>query len=342
MKNVLLTGGAGYIGSHIVVALQEKGYIPIIFDNLSNSSGSVVSSIEKISSIKPKFIKGDIRDTNILSKVLKDEKIDLVIHLAGLKSIGESVSDPLIYFDNNLSGTISLLKAMNLNGVKRLIFSSSATVYGQPDSLPLTESSPTKEPTNPYGRTKLFVEKILEDLCKSDGNWSVVCLRYFNPVGAHPSSLIGETPSGIPNNLMPYISKVATGDLPFLKVFGNDYSTPDGTGVRDFIHVMDLAEGHIAAIPFLEKQTGWTAVNLGCGRGYSVLQLLNEFSSVIGKEIPFKFEARRPGDVGECWASPNKALQLFNWKAKRNLRDMCVDSWNYERSRSMGIKNEHL
>lgn len=190
MKNVLLTGGAGYIGSHIVVALQEKGYIPIIFDNLSNSSGSVVSSIEKISSIKPKFIKGDIRDTNILSKVLKDEKIDLVIHLAGLKSIGESVSDPLIYFDNNLSGTISLLKAMNLNGVKRLIFSSSATVYGQPDSLPLTESSPTKEPTNPYGRTKLFVEKILEDLCKSDGNWSVVCLRYFNPVGAHPSSLM--------------------------------------------------------------------------------------------------------------------------------------------------------
>lgn len=327
---VLLTGGMGFIGSHTAVSLLEAGHEPILYDNLSNADWSVVDRIGRITGHTPTFIEGDIRDGALLKQVLRNEHIEAVIHFAGLKAVGESVGKPLEYFDNNVSGTIKLLEAMRSVGVKRLIFSSSSTVYGTPQHLPLTEAEPTGEATNPYGRTKIHIEEILADLCRSDSEWSVVCLRYFNPIGAHPSGLIGEDPNGIPNNLLPYIARVASGRLPCLNVFGNDYDTPDGTGVRDFIHVVDLAQGHTDALPYTVSHTGWIAVNLGCGRGYSVLEVVKAFEDASGRRIPLHFAPRRAGDIAANWCDPTLALKLFGWKAKFGIEDMCRDSWHFE------------
>ena len=338
---VLLTGGMGFIGSHTAVVLQEAGHIPVLFDNLSNASPSVVRRIERITGHAPKFIEGDIRDGALLEKVLREEAIDAVIHFAGLKSVGESVEKPLEYFDNNLTGTLRLFEAMRATGVKRLIFSSSSTVYGTPAHLPLKESDPTGEATNPYGRTKLMIEEMLSDLCHADPTWSVVCLRYFNPIGAHPSGLIGDDPNGIPNNLLPYVSRVANGRLPYLNIFGNDYDTPDGTGVRDYIHVMDLARGHAAALPYCMSHEGWKAVNLGCGRGYSVLEIVAAFEKASGRKVPVKFAPRRAGDIAANWCDPTLARDLFGWKAELTIDDMCRDAWNFEsRQASMGCMDQ--
>lgn len=338
---ILLTGGMGFIGSHTAVVLQEAGHIPVLFDNLSNAAPSVVERIERITGHAPKFIEGDIRDGALLEKVLREEAIDAVIHFAGLKSVGESVEKPLEYFDNNLTGTLRLLEAMRATGVKRLIFSSSSTVYGTPAHLPLKESDPTGEATNPYGRTKLMIEEMLSDLCHADPTWSVVCLRYFNPIGAHPSGLIGDDPNGIPNNLLPYVSRVANGRLPYLNIFGNDYDTPDGTGVRDYIHVMDLARGHAAALPYCMSHEGWKAVNLGCGRGYSVLEIVAAFEKASGRKVPVKFAPRRAGDIAANWCDPTLARDLFGWKAELTIDDMCRDAWNFEsRQASMGCMDQ--
>ncbi|MDO5530674.1 UDP-glucose 4-epimerase GalE [Sutterella sp.] len=331
---VLLTGGMGFIGSHTAVVLQEGGHEPVLYDNLSNADRAVTGRIEQITGKAPKFIEGDIRDQARMEEVLRDEKIDAVIHFAGLKAVGESVVKPLEYYDNNIIGTLRLLEAMRATGVKRLIFSSSSTVYGTPQSLPLRESDPTGEATNPYGRTKLQIEEILSDLCRADPTWSCICLRYFNPIGAHPSGLIGEDPNGIPNNLMPYVARVASGRLPVLNVFGNDYDTPDGTGVRDFIHVMDLARGHAAALPYCMSHEGWKAVNLGCGRGYSVLEIVAAFEKASGRKVPVNFAPRRAGDIAANWADPSLARELFGWEAQCNIEDMCRDGWNFEQHRA--------
>lgn len=331
---VLLTGGMGFIGSHTAVALAEAGHEPILYDNLSNADRSVADRIGEITGRTPRFIEGDIRDEAHLEEVLRSEKIEAVIHFAGLKAVGESVSKPLEYFDNNITGTLKLLSAMRTAGVRRLIFSSSSTVYGTPAHLPLTEADPTGEATNPYGRSKLFIEEILADLCRSDASWSVVCLRYFNPIGAHPSGLIGEDPNGIPNNLLPYVARVASGRLPCLNVFGNDYDTPDGTGVRDYIHVMDLAQGHADALPYAAAHTGWIAVNLGCGRGYSVLEVVRAFEEASGRKVPVRFAPRRPGDIAANWCDPALALKLFGWKARYGISEMCRDAWRFESGRA--------
>lgn len=331
---VLLTGGMGFIGSHTAVVLQEAGHEPVLFDNLSNADRSVVGRIEGITGRAPRFIEGDIRDGALLEKVLREEAVDAVIHFAGLKAVGESVVKPLEYFDNNITGTLRLLEAMRAAGVKRLIFSSSSTVYGTPAHLPLRETDPTGEATNPYGRTKIMIEEMLADLCRADPEWSAVCLRYFNPIGAHPSGLIGDDPNGIPNNLLPYISRVANGRLPFLNVYGDDYDTPDGTGVRDYIHVMDLARGHAAALPYTMSHTGWRAVNLGCGRGYSVLEVVAAFEKASGRKVPVKFAPRRTGDIAANWCDPALARELFGWEAKLTIEDMCRDAWRFESMRA--------
>lgn len=307
----MLTDGMGFIGSHTAVLLLEAGHDVVLYDNLSNSDAGVVDRIEKITGRRPLFIEGDIRDKTALEKALKETQTDAVIHFAGLKAVGESVSKPLEYYDNNIVGTLRLLQAMKNTGVSRLIFSSSSTVYGTPEKLPLTEDCPTGEATNPYGRTKLHIEQILADCCVADPALSVVCLRYFNPIGAHPSGLIGEDPNGIPNNLLLYVARVASGRLECLHVFGNDYDTPDGTGVRDFIHVMDLADGHAKALPYVMSHTGWIAVNLGCGRGYSVLEVVKAFEKASGKKIPYKIDPRRPGDIVANWCDPARAAELF-------------------------------
>ncbi len=327
---ILLTGGTGFIGSHTAVVLLEAGHDVVLYDNLSNSSASVVDRIEKITGRRPAFVKGDIRDGEAMRKVLEDFSIGTVIHFAGLKAVGESVVKPLEYYDNNITGTVRLLEAMRDTGVRQLIFSSSSTVYGTPEKLPLTEDCPTGEATNPYGRTKLHIEQILSDLCRAYADFSVVCLRYFNPIGAHPSGLIGEDPNGIPNNLLPYVARVAHGRLEKLHVFGNDYPTPDGTGVRDFIHVMDLASGHAAALPYVSTHKGWIAVNLGCGRGYSVLEVVKAFEKASGKKIPFEFSPRREGDIAANWCDPARARALFGWSAKYGIDDMCRDAWRFE------------
>lgn len=326
---LLLTGGMGFIGSHTAVALLEEGYDVVLYDNLSNSDRSVLDRIEMITTKRPVFIHGDIRDRNSIENAL--EGVDTVIHFAGLKSVGESVSKPTEYYDNNVNGTLVLLSSMCKKGVKRIIFSSSSTVYGTPQSLPLTEKSPTGEPTNPYGRSKLHIEQILSDVCKAYPEFSAVCLRYFNPIGAHPSGLLGEDPNGIPNNLMPYIARVANGTLPRLRVFGNDYPTPDGTGVRDFIHVVDLADGHAKAVPYIMEHTGWIAINLGCGRGYSVLEAVKAFEKASGCKIPYELVERREGDIAANWCDPSRAENLLGWKAKFTLDDMCRDAWNFEK-----------
>jgi len=329
--NILLTGGAGYIGSHAAVVLTEAGHQVVILDNFSNSHRSVLERLAKILGKVVSCVEGDILDTAIVKKVLKDYQIHAVMHFAGLKAVGESVQNPIDYFDNNLGGTISLLKAIRASNIKTLVFSSSATVYGAPQYLPLDENHPTQA-TNPYGRSKLNIEEMLADVVASDSTWHIACLRYFNPVGAHESGLIGEDPNGMPNNLMPYIAQVALGKLPYLNVYGDDYDTPDGTGVRDYIHVMDLAAGHLAALNFIEQQSGLHVFNLGTGKGSSVLEMVKAFEEFSGKSIPLKVANRRAGDVATCYAKVNKSSVILNWKATQTLKDMCASTWNFQKN----------
>ena len=324
----------GYIGSHTAVTLIEAGYEVTLFDNLSNSDLSVLKSLEKILNKKIPFIEGDIRDSETLSKTFKKNKIDTVMHFAGLKAVGESVQDPARYYDNNVGGSISLIRAMQENAIKKIVFSSSATVYGAPQYLPYDEDHPTN-PINPYGRTKLFIEEILRDVAASDPAWSVAILRYFNPVGSHESGLIGESPKGIPNNLMPYMVKVASGELEKLKVFGNDYETRDGTGERDYIHVMDLAEGHLAALGFLKEHKGWHATNLGSGKSTTVLELINTFEKINHKKIPYDVVARREGDLPTYFAKPDLANKTLHWKTKRTLDSMCESAWKFNEGQAL-------
>ena len=326
---ILLTGGAGYIGSHTAVELLNAGYEVLCVDNCYNSSPDALKRVEKITGKPVKFYQNDILDADAIRRIFSENKIDAVIHFAGLKAVGESVSVPLKYYHNNISGTVVLCEAMQEAGVKRIVFSSSATVYGLPKSLPIREDFPLSA-TNPYGRTKLMIEEILRDVAVSDPEWSISILRYFNPVGAHKSGQIGESPRGIPNNLMPYIAQVATGKLAKLRVFGNDYPTPDGTGVRDYIHVTDLALGHLAALKRALTKTGVDVYNLGTGNGYSVLQLLKAFEKASNKTIPYEIVERRPGDIAACYADPSKAKAELGWQATRGVDEMCEDVWRWQ------------
>ena len=326
---ILVTGGTGYIGSHTVVELMAAGHEVFIIDNLSNSKPAVLDRIARITGRKPAFAEIDIRDGAALRQLMAQQKFEAVIHFAGLKAVGESVSEPLRYYDNNVGGSVALLDAMREADIKSLVFSSSATVYGDPASVPIREDFPLSA-TNPYGRSKLMIEDILRDLAKSDPEWRIALLRYFNPVGAHASGLIGEDPNGIPNNLMPYLTQVAVGRLQELSVFGSDYPTPDGTGVRDYIHVVDLALGHVAALSALAAQRGVLTVNLGTGHGYSVLDMVKAFSRATGRDVPYKLAPRRPGDVAQCYADPEQAHQLLGWRATRGIEDMCRDAWRWQ------------
>ena len=346
---ILVTGGTGYIGSHAVVALIAVGYDPIIVDNLSNSKVTVLERIAAITGKRPPFYQIDLRDRPALDAVFQEHPVATIIHFAGLKAVGESVAEPLRYYENNIESTLSLCSVMAARGVKRLIFSSSATVYGDPPTVPIREDFPLV-PANPYGRTKLMIEQILQDLHAADPAWQIVLLRYFNPVAAHESGLIGEDPEGIPNNLMPYISQVAVGRRERLNIFGNDYPTPDGTGVRDYIHVMDLAEGHVAALKNMETATLLPLpsvpliVNLGTGQGYSVLEIVHAFEKASGKTIPYHITNRRPGDIAACYADPSLAQKLLGWAARRNLTDMCADTWRWQSQNPQGyiMINEQL
>jgi UDP-glucose 4-epimerase len=336
-ETVLVTGGAGYIGSHAVVELIEAGYQPVIVDNLSNSHPEAVNRIERITKKRPAFHEADLRDAAALERIFASTRVAAVIHFAGLKAVGESVSQPLRYYENNLGGTLVLCDAMRRHGVRTLVFSSSATVYGDPKTVPIAETASTGA-TNPYGRTKLIIEQMLRDLAASEPGWQVALLRYFNPVGAHPSGMIGEDPQGIPNNLMPFVSQVAVGRLPELRVFGGDYPTPDGTGVRDYIHVVDLAQGHLAALQALDRGDGLVCVNLGTGRGYSVLELADAFERASGRTIPRRVVERRPGDVALNYADPSLARERLGWSAKKNLDDMCRDAWRWQQSNPNGYR----
>lgn len=328
--NILLTGGTGYLGSHTAVVLSNAGHQVVLYDNLANSDASVVDRLEKITGARLPFVLGDIRQTDLLVSTLKSYRIEAVIHFAGLKAVGESVQNPLEYYDNNVGGTISLLSAMTEVGIKRLVFSSSATVYGDPQYLPIDEAHP-RSATSPYGHTKLQIENILEDLAASDASWRITCLRYFNPVGAHESGLIGEDPNGLPNNLMPFLARVAAGKLPCFNIFGGDYDTPDGTGVRDYIHVMDLAEGHLAAVNQVSAEGApIDAFNLGTGRGQSVLEMLKAFEQASGLSIQRQIVPRRAGDVAACYAKADKAAKSLAWVASRSLNDMCRSSWKFQ------------
>jgi len=329
MNKILVTGGAGYIGTHTLIELYSAGYEAVVYDNLDNSSRESLNRVQKITNKKVTFVEGDIRDKSTLSKVFSEHNISSVIHFAGLKAVGESVSEPLKYYDNNVNGTIVLLDVMKEYNCKNIVFSSSATVYGNPETCPILESFPIKA-TNPYGRTKIFVEEILKDVNESD-NFNVMVLRYFNPVGAHESGLIGEDPNGIPNNLMPYIAQVAVQKMEYLNIFGDDYDTPDGTGVRDYIHVSDLAYGHVCALKTMESlKSKFITVNLGTGKGYSVLEVLKAFEDASGKTIPYKIKDRRKGDIAQCYADPSYAYEILGWKASKNLQDMCKDAWNWQ------------
>lgn len=325
---ILVTGGCGYIGSHTCCELLDNHYEVVIIDNLCNSKRDVVDKIKEITGKDITFYEGDVCDKEILNKIFNEHQIDAVIHFAGLKAVGESVAKPLLYYRNNLDSTLSLLEVMNEFNCKKLVFSSSATVYGTPESLPIKEDAPLST-TNPYGSTKLMIEEILRDLYKADNNWSIALLRYFNPIGAHKSGLIGENPRGIPNNLMPYIIKVATGELPELSIFGNDYDTKDGTGVRDYIHVVDLARGHIKAIEKVLSTKEIDCYNLGTGKGYSVLDLVKTFEKVNNVKINYRITDRRPGDIAECYADPSYALEKLGWKAEKDIEEMCQDSYNF-------------
>ncbi|MFV0552770.1 MAG: UDP-glucose 4-epimerase GalE [Anaerorhabdus sp.] len=337
METILVTGGTGYIGSHTCVELIKAGYNVVIVDNLYNSKKVVLERIEKITGTKPKFYEVDILDRAGLEKVFEENKIDAVIHFAGYKAVGESCIIPLTYYKNNISGSVNLYEVMKEAGVKTVVFSSSATVYGDPASVPIKEDFPLST-TNPYGTTKLYNEQILTDVSKADAEWSVMLLRYFNPIGAHKSGLLGETPNGIPNNLVPYVAQVATGQREFLRVWGNDYNTVDGTGVRDYIHVVDLALGHIKAVEYALKHKGVEKVNLGTGIGYSVLQVKDAFAKACGKEIAFEIMERRPGDIATCYADTTKAKEVLGWSAQYGIDEMCQDGWNFTLMNPNGIE----
>ena len=334
---ILVTGGAGYIGSHTIVELLNSGNEVVAVDNLVNSSEESIKRVEKITGKKVKMYKGDIRDGVLMKRIFIDNKIDWVIHFAGLKAVGESCEKPITYYDNNLYGTLVLLNAMSAYGCKKIVFSSSATVYGTPETLPLTEECKTGGTTNPYGTSKYFQEIMLNDVYKADKEWTVVLLRYFNPVGAHESGLIGEDPKGIPNNLTPYIAKVAIGELKEVGVFGNDYPTPDGTGVRDYIHVVDLAKGHVAAINGV-KGSGVYTYNLGTGKGYSVLDVIHAFEKACGHQIPYAIKPRRAGDIAACYADATKAKKELGWEAKLGIEEMCLSLWNWQTKNPNGYK----
>jgi UDP-glucose 4-epimerase len=332
---IFITGGAGYIGSHTCVELLNGGHEVTVFDNLSNSQPEALARVAQITGKKPGFIQGDIRDRTALVAALTESGATAVIHFAGLKAVGESVVNPLHYYDNNVTGTLRLLEAMTVCGVKTLVFSSSATVYGNPENLPLTEDHPLSA-TNPYGQTKLVIENMLRDLHRSDATWRISILRYFNPVGAHASGLIGEDPQGTPNNLLPFIAQVAVGRREFLNVWGNDYDTPDGTGVRDYIHVVDLAEGHLKALERLQDHAECLAINLGTGTGYSVLEMVKAFEKACGKDIPFKLAARRAGDIASCYGNPGLAQTNLGWQARKGLEAMCEDAWQWQNKNPNG------
>jgi UDP-glucose 4-epimerase len=327
--NVFVTGGAGYIGSHACVELLGAGYAVTVFDNFSNSSPEALARVERITGGKVRVVRGDVRDRSALEAALRESGAGAVIHFAGLKAVGESVAQPLMYYDNNVVGALRLLEAMAACAVKTLVFSSSATVYGDPQRLPLTEDHPLSA-TNPYGRSKLMIEEILRDVQRSDPSWRFALLRYFNPVGAHESGLIGEDPQGVPNNLMPFVAQVAVGQREFLNVWGDDYSTPDGTGVRDYIHVVDLAIGHLKALARLQNNAECLTVNLGTGTGYSVLDMVQAFEQASGRPVPYRIAPRRPGDVAACYADPKLALNLLGWRAERGLEAMCADGWRWQ------------
>lgn len=333
---VLLSGGAGYIGSHTAIELRSAGHDVVIVDNFSNSKPEVLRRLEKITGAPFAFHCADVCDKAAMDKIFAGEKPEAIIHFAGYKAVGESVEKPLEYYRNNLDSTLTLLELMRKYGVHNIVFSSSATVYGAPDSVPINESAAVGRCTNPYGWTKYMIEIILKDACRADPSLSAVLLRYFNPIGAHESGLIGEDPQGIPNNLMPYITQVASGRLEKLHIFGNDYDTPDGTGVRDYIHVVDLARGHVCAIKYAAENKGADVINLGTGKGYSVLEMVKTFSEVSGVNIPYEINARRVGDIAECYADPTKAKEKLGWVAEKNLRDMCRDSWRWQKNNPHG------
>ncbi len=336
---ILVTGGAGFIGSHTVVELQNADYEVVVIDNLSNASEKALKRVEEITGKAVPFYKGDIRDREVLNKIFKEHKIDAVIHFAGLKAVGESVAKPWEYYENNIAGTLTLVDVMRQNGCKNIIFSSSATVYGTPAFIPITEECPKGQCTNPYGWTKSMLEQILSDMQKADPEWNVILLRYFNPIGAHKSGRIGENPNGIPNNLMRYITQVAVGKLPQLSVYGNDYDTPDGTGVRDYIHVVDLAIGHVKALKKISEKAGLKIYNLGTGHGYSVLDVVNAFVEATGQKVPYVIKERRPGDIATCYADATKAKQELGWVAERELKEMCEDSWRWQSNNPNGFED---
>ncbi len=336
--SILVTGGAGYIGSHTVVELSNAGYEAVVVDNLSNSSKASLKRVEELTGKKIRFYEADIRDRKAMDKIFEENKIDSVIHFAGLKAVGESTQKPVEYYDNNISGTLTLVQSMREHGVKNIVFSSSATVYGSPAFVPITEECPKGVCTNPYGWTKSMLEQILTDIQKADNEWNVILLRYFNPIGAHKSGRIGENPNGIPNNLMPYITQVAVGKLDHLNVFGNDYKTHDGTGVRDYIHVVDLALGHVKAIEKLKENPGTKIYNLGTGKGYSVLDIINAFEKATGVKVPYVIGPRRPGDIDECYSDATRAKNDLGWQAQYGIEDMCRDSWNWQSKNPNGYE----
>lgn len=338
MNTILVTGGAGYIGSHTCVELLEAGYGIVVVDNLCNSSKESLKRVEKITGKTVRFYEVDIADKEAMKKVFEENEISCVIHFAGLKAVGESVQKPLEYYQNNISGTLNMCEVMREHGVKNIIFSSSATVYGDPETVPITEQCPKGQCTNPYGWTKSMLEQILTDIQKADEEWNVILLRYFNPIGAHKSGMIGEDPNGIPNNLMPYVMKVAIGELPHVNVFGNDYDTPDGTGVRDYIHVVDLAVGHVKAIKKIEENPGVKIYNLGTGIGYSVLDVIDNVSKAVGRDIPYVIAERRAGDIAECYSDATLAKEELGWEAQYGIKEMCEDSWNWQKNNPKGYR----
>ena len=338
MAKILITGGAGYIGSHTALELLNEGYEVVVYDNLCNSSEESLKRVQELTGKEIKFYEGDVLDGAALEAMFRAENMDAVIHCAALKAVGESVQKPLEYYQNNITGTLTLMDVMNRVGVKNIVFSSSATVYGSPAEMPITEACPKGQCTNPYGWTKSMMEQIMSDVQKANPDWNVILLRYFNPVGAHKSGRIGEDPKGIPNNLMPYISQVAVGKLEKLGVFGNDYNTHDGTGVRDYIHVVDLAIGHVKAINYIFTNPGLDVINLGTGTGYSVLDMVKAFSKACGKEIPYEIKPRRAGDIDMCYADPSKALKVLGWKAERGLDEMCEDTWRWQSQNPNGYR----
>ena len=335
---ILVTGGAGFIGSHTCISLQEAGYDVVVLDNLSNSSKVSLERVKAITGKEAVFYEGDILDRNILNEIFKKHDIYAVIHFAGLKAVGESVQKPWEYYENNIAGTLTLVDVMRQNGCKNIIFSSSATVYGDPAEIPITENCPKGQCTNPYGWTKSMLEQVLSDMQKADPEWNVILLRYFNPIGAHKSGTMGENPNGIPNNLMPYITQVAVGKLKELGVFGDDYDTPDGTGVRDYIHVVDLADGHVAALKKIQSGVGLGIYNLGTGVGYSVLDIVKNFEAANDIKIPYQIKPRRAGDIATCYCDPSKAKAELGWEAKYGIREMCEDSWRWQKNNPNGYE----